>query len=73
MNYAGWKKISPLVFWLLTFPPWGLWLLWKEPTFNRVQKLRILFYTFFIPTLIFLMISLWSIHSVKTLLDAANV
>ena len=67
------KRVFWIEFWLWVFPPWGLWLLYKDTTFTRSAKIRLLMYSFLIPLMVVFALSLYLLHHTQVLLDSLNV
>jgi RsiW-degrading membrane proteinase PrsW (M82 family) len=67
-----WKRIGKIIFWLFTFPPVGLWMLWKDRTLPRSVKQRILIYGFFGMIALSLLWICVEFHSVEKALNSAG-
>lgn len=57
MDAAVWRRIAWIEFWLCLFPPWGMWLLWRDTLLTKPVKQRVIFYTFVIPIVVLIAIS----------------
>ena len=68
-----WKKIFSIASWLWIFPPWGIWLLWKDTEFSRVAKWRIFVYSFLIPTVLMMAVSMLSLWRLGSVLSGMNI
>jgi len=68
-----WKAVGKIVGWLLLFPPWGLYLLWKEPLLSRSAKIRLVVYSVGGLIAVTCAFTLLEIHLVQKTLATANV
>lgn len=59
-----WKRILVLVFWLYAFTPVGLWKVWRDATLSASAKWRIVIYTFLLPVVAYLALSLSMMNKV---------
>jgi len=67
-----WRRIAWLQFWLLFLPPVGFWMVWRDATFSRTAKGRILVYTYLIPLLAYLALMLYVFNASERALQASG-
>jgi hypothetical protein len=67
-----WRRVMWLEFWLCFLPPVGLWMLWRDRTFDRSAKLRIITYTLLVPVVLYLAASLYLFDATEKAIRAAG-
>ncbi len=58
-----WKRVLTLTLWIYLMTPIGLWKLYKDKTLSSTIKWRILIYLFFVPTMIYVIVSVSAINA----------
>jgi hypothetical protein len=66
------KRIFWIEFWLWIFPPWGIWLLYKDKQLTRSAKIRLLIYSFLIPIAVVFALSIYLLHHTAAMLNSMN-
>ncbi len=66
---SPWKRILKIEFWLLLFPPWGLWVLYRDPQISRPTKQRVLLYTVGFAIAFMLAFTMLEIHATQKALN----
>lgn len=72
MTRLQWRCVFSIVFWLFLFPPWGLYLLWKEPTLDRATKWRVAIYSLFVLVAVPFALMLYTFHVGEKMIQAAG-
>ena len=72
MTRPQWRRIGSIVFWLFLFPPWGLYLLWRDAELSRATKWRVVIYSFLLLVLIPVTMMLFTLSAGQKMIDAAG-
>jgi hypothetical protein len=70
--FGFWRRIAWLQLWLIFLPPLGLWMVWKEPSLSRTAKGRLIFYTYLIPFLVYVALTVYVFNSAERAIQAAG-
>jgi hypothetical protein len=63
-----WGRIFRIGAWLCLFPPWGLWLLYKDPVLTKSTKKRVLFYSLAVPVMLFCLLFIMQMRQADQML-----
>ena len=67
-----WRRIASIEWWLFLFPPWGLYLLWKDTALSRATKWRMAIYSLLLVVLIPIAMMLYTLSVGQKMIQAAG-